>query len=150
MFLTIRSPQIFAHVTTAVLSWHVQNFMVTIESWFEWKYYVFSLDLFCAWQISGKMGPCVQSVIKWGARDGFGYRLSQWEVTLPCNVIFHWLSSSLELYLGGCGQNCATLILQLWVSCFPYIPAGLILGLHPANERCCCKVTQSPIGWAQT
>ena len=28
--------------------------------------------------------------------------------------------------------------------------AGLILGLHPANERCCYKVTLSLIGWMQT
>ena len=28
--------------------------------------------------------------------------------------------------------------------------AGLILGLHPANERRRYKVTPSPIGWAQT
>ena len=27
---------------------------------------------------------------------------------------------------------------------------GLILGLHPANERRCYKVTSSLIGWAQT
>ena len=27
---------------------------------------------------------------------------------------------------------------------------GLILGLRPANERLCCKVTLSLIGWAQT
>ena len=27
---------------------------------------------------------------------------------------------------------------------------GLILGLHPANERRRCKVTPSLIGWAQT
>ena len=26
---------------------------------------------------------------------------------------------------------------------------GLILGLRPANERCCCEVTPSLIGWAQ-
>ena len=28
--------------------------------------------------------------------------------------------------------------------------AGLIVGLHPANERCRYKETLSPIGWAQT
>ena len=28
--------------------------------------------------------------------------------------------------------------------------AGLILGLHPANETCRYKVTPSLIGWAQT
>ena len=28
--------------------------------------------------------------------------------------------------------------------------AGLILGLHPANERCRYKVTPSLTGWAQT
>ena len=28
--------------------------------------------------------------------------------------------------------------------------AGLILGLHPTNDRHHYKVTQSPIGWAQT
>ena len=28
--------------------------------------------------------------------------------------------------------------------------SGLILGLHPANERRCYKVTPSLIGWAQT
>ena len=31
----------------------------------------------------------------------------------------------------------------------PHI-TGLILGLHPANERRCCFVTTSLIGWAQT
>ena len=35
-------------------------------------------------------------------------------------------------------------------SCFIYDNAGLILGLHPANERQCYKVTLSLIGWAQT
>ena len=28
--------------------------------------------------------------------------------------------------------------------------SGLILGLRPANERCCYKVTPSLIGWVQT
>ena len=27
--------------------------------------------------------------------------------------------------------------------------SGLFLGLHPANERCCYKVTPCLIGWAQ-
>ena len=31
-----------------------------------------------------------------------------------------------------------------------YVSAGLILGLHPANERRRYKVTPSLIGWAQT
>ena len=31
-----------------------------------------------------------------------------------------------------------------------YSMAGLILGLHEANERCCYKVTPSLMGWAQT
>ena len=35
-------------------------------------------------------------------------------------------------------------------SCFIYDNAGLILGLHPANERQRYKVTLSLIGWAQT
>ena len=35
-------------------------------------------------------------------------------------------------------------------SCKCHICAGLILGLHPANERHCYKVTPSLIGWAQT
>ena len=34
---------------------------------------------------------------------------------------------------------------------FPHVrKPGLILGLHPANERCRYKVTPSLIGWVQT
>ena len=31
-----------------------------------------------------------------------------------------------------------------------YTVTGLIIGMHPANERHCYKVTASLIGWAQT
>ena len=36
------------------------------------------------------------------------------------------------------------------LSCFGSDLPGLILGLHPANERRRYEVTPSPIGWAQT
>ena len=36
-----------------------------------------------------------------------------------------------------------------WCPC-PWHATGLILGLRPANQRCCYKVTPSLIGWAQT
>ena len=48
---------------------------------------------------------------------------SQWETSLQSNAVSHWLGASLE--------------------------SGLILGLRPANEKCCYKVTPSLIGWAQ-
>ena len=47
-------------------------------------------------------------------------------------------------------------ILMEWVEYFEHwdgikpIPARLIVGLHPANERRRYKVTSSLIGWAQT
>ena len=39
---------------------------------------------------------------------------------------------------------------KLWYLKYSYIVAGVILGLHPVNERCRYKVTPSLIGWAKT
>ena len=59
------------------------------------------------------------------------YAPSQWEKSLHCINVFHWLDWSLH------GQ-----LLEPWMS-------GLILGLCPANERQCYFVTTSLIGWAE-
>ena len=75
----------------------------------------------------------------WHIRDHFVYVPSQWEMTLQCNVISHWLVT----YIGWTHSRNDSCILDIMSS-------GLILGLRPANERRCYKVTPSLIGWAQT
>ena len=61
-------------------------------------------------------------------RDHFVHAPSQWEMTLHCNVISHWLGAYTKWSL-------------------VHIP-GIILCMHLANERQCYKVTSSVIGWA--
>ena len=39
-----------------------------------------------------KVFPCHSVIIADYMRDRFGYGLSQWETTLHCNVVSHWLS----------------------------------------------------------
>ena len=61
-------------------------------------------------------------------RDHFVYAPSQWETTLQCNVVPHWLDTH------------------------KMIPAntGIILCMCPANERQRYNVTSPLIGWAHT
>ena len=67
--------------------------------------------------------------------DNFVYVPSQWEMTLQCNIISHWVSTSTEWFQ----QTCTNIIA---------IFSGIILCMHPANERQHCNVTSSLIGWA--
>ena len=57
--------------------------------------------------------------------------IAQGAVYHPCNIIFY---------------NYMLHIMWQWQVEY----TGLILGLRPANERRCYKVTPSLIGWAQT
>ena len=71
-----------------------------------------------------------------------------------------WISSASAAhyaqYINGFVQDCSnsiTNVLELQQSCTKswYTEmSGLILGLHPANDKHCYKVTPSLIGWAQT
>ena len=65
---------------------------------------------------------------------------SQWETTLRCNVVSHWLVACTEWTLN---------IAVLYVIS-KYDKAGIILCMGPANERWHYTVMPSLIGWAHT
>ena len=77
---------------------------------------------------------------------------NQWltkEIILILIILDQWFTKEIILIS----------IIQLFIKCSDglhsqyldshYVYTGLILGLHPANERCRYKVTTSLIGWAQ-
>ena len=66
---TIRSPQIFAHATTAVLLWHVQN---CGEQYINTRKWNFSWNLSCLWKIISEMDLCIWCIcrVSWKVSPG--------------------------------------------------------------------------------
>ena len=92
------SQQNFAHITTVLLSskllsWRVQNFSVIRWICYTQEHYKISLDFE------------FDRVVHVNIRDHFVYMPNQWEPTLHCNVISHWLGACKKLFLKyGCHQ----------------------------------------------
>ena len=87
-------------------------------------------------------------------RDYFVYVPNQWETTLHCNVISHWLGAFINdpwyywyQHMGKCGS------VSYLMPCrtFQYMyQTGIILCMCTANERQRYIVMASLIGWADT
>ena len=65
---------------------------------------------------------------------GQGHRQGQWLRSTLCKIV------SFNVWVTYYVWNLISVLLK----------SGLNLGLCPANGRCCYKVTQSLIGWAET
>ena len=62
---------------------------------------------------------------------------SQWGMSLQSNAVSHWLGANIE----------SALILASMSVCLPTADPGIILCMHPANERRRYNVMSSLIGW---
>ena len=81
--------------------------------------------------------------------------LPHWKLLFRCTKVRHLLSSCTGiqiqiLYCINCHPPRRFGINQISLQLYCVYHSGLILGLHPANERHRYKVTPSLIGWAQT
>ena len=85
----------------------------------------------------------------------FLYLVIPWFFTLDAVALAEIENAKLGFHIDGVMQkrrNSTANALELCLFCIKpstYI-AGLIQGLHPANNRCCYQVKPSLISWAQT
>ena len=83
------------------------------------------------------------------SRDRFVHAPSQWEATLQCNIISHWLGAftKLSLYIHGLVQDCSNssaLAMELLQSCTKPLIWVFTIFLFP-SRRSSCSPYYSPL-----